>query len=458
MPTESEVPVAATDRRPEANRLRQLQSAAEASPQARALMNLQRLADARAPSVDGSAPVQARAREPVQRVYTGIKKLRIGVIHSSKSAGVTANALPAHTYVWILSNETVDKDTFPGIDARQKQATPDALVTANAGNVGTWLMQDENRSGGEVVARIFQSGPFQIPRRQKPTNRNELDFAFWRYAAFKSYIAWRNAVGAALGWPDPTSNMTLVETIDSDTTGISGATNEGRTEGEGQKKTVSADWLAEAGVYRWDWRDVAGHESMKGLFGDDTASRDAALQEFTQQYLEAEINARSSMATDMFNIYFPEPATRLSGAAVALLANSGFGSIAITKGDQIGHKRESIGLIAGLVHLDVLAGTNLSRAKTKLKFAPNYVATTGLGNRDGDFVRLFHEWYAKARTASGGFAKVNFLDLREAKNFDQSYLDPGQAARVNSWHTNTYDTMTQDAAKAGASFFHPKAN
>lgn len=451
--------VAAPDRRPEADRLRRLQTAADGAPQTRALQTVQRQAKRHGAPHQPASPVQAQAKSngPVQRKYTGRKKLRIGVIHSDSTAGVTAHSLPEHTYVWLLSNTIAPKDEFPDIDGGHKKTSPDALITANAENVRAPKWGDERRSNGDVVGAVFQSGPFKIPRQSATGrfDRNQLDYAFWRYAALKSYMAWQPTANRHQGWPDPLDSLTLIETIDSDTSGIYGETGAEPT--EATESTATDGWLAEAGVYRWDWRDVAGEESITRLFGEDTAKRDAALEEFSKQYLAAETAARQEKSGDMFNIYFPEPATRLSTRAMGLLSTSNFGSIAITKGQQIGHKRESIGLIAGLVYLADPTGGKLTREKKNLKFNPGFVVTTGLGNRSGHFKALFHHWYERAKTDGRDLQQVDIARLPNATDFDQSYLNSEMPTQVNGWHQRTYQEMLRNTDKAGEAFFHPKA-
>lgn len=394
-----------------------------------------------------------------QRVYDGVKKLKIGVIYAGETVGTYANELPAQTYVWILSNETVADNALDGqgVTKGNNKSTPRQIIAANADNVKNKKRMDEARSGGEVISRLFQSGPFQIPRMNKPENREQYDYSFWRFAAFECYRTWYNDVGQGLGWPNIGDAKTLVETIDSDVSGITGATDEGRIEG----KSIKTDWLAEAGVYQWDWADVKDNELIKARFTEDavlnSAARDEALAEFAKQYLAAEQGARSVNTGDIFRIYFPEPATRISPAGIGLLANSGFSDINITRGQQIGHKRESIGLIAALVFLDTAGDKGKAdRSKSKLKYNPAFVVKTGLGARKGEYIKVFLAWYGKAKEEAG-LKQVDFSQVESAKGFDQSYLNPKVPDDVQKWHGNSLNAMYDNGAKAGETFFNPKS-
>ena len=402
---------------------------------------------------------EANASPIAQRNYDGVKKLRIGVIYAGDTVGISANQLPAHTYVWILSNTAVADTALDGqgVTSGHNKSSPRQIIDANALNVRNRKMMDESRSGGEVVSALFQSGPFQIPRTHKPGNREQYDYSFWRFAAIECYRTWYNGVGSGLGWPDIAGGKTLVETIDSDVSGITGVTNEGRVEG----KSIKADWLAEAGVYQWDWADVKDNELIKAHFTAestlDTVAMDAALAEFAKQYLQAEKDAREAKAGEIFRIYFPEPATRISPDAINLLAGSPFSDISISRGQQIGHKRESIGLIAGLVFLDTGGDKNkASRSKSKLKFSSSFVVKTGLGDRKGAYVRMFLEWYGKAKEGEG-FKKLDFSLVESASGFDQSYLNPKVADDVLTWHNSSLDAMYEKGKKAGEIFFNPKS-
>ncbi len=397
----------------------------------------------------------------IQRAYTGVKKLRIGIISANTNIGVYANQLPLQTYVWILSNKPVDADALDnnGVTRGHNRATPKEIINANQANVINKILLDEARSNGEVVSRLFQSGAFEIPRSSTPTNRNEYDYSFLRLAALESYNLWHGAVGANLGWPAINSNKTLLETIDSDISGITGSTNEGRV--DESTDTIKTDWLAEAGVYQWDWTEIKDEASINNLFTTednlDTAERDKALKLFAKKYLEAEKIRRSSVSAEIFKIYFPEPATRISPAALTLLSNSAFTDIKITRGQQIGHKRESVGLIAGLVHLDTGGDkAKNGRSKSKLKFNPAYVVKTGLGNRKASYKSVFIQWYNAAKNDDDGYDNVNFSTLDRATAFDQSYINPATPGKVLKWHNDTLKSMQDDSPKAGEKFFHPK--
>lgn len=395
-----------------------------------------------------------------------LKRLRIGITGNTAPLGIYANALPYDTYVWIMTNQVgaanaLDANVTVGPNA----SSPGEIIAANATNVGQPLWRDESRSGGEVNARIFQSGPFIVPRQSPPNgDRNKVDYSFLRYAALQSYGRWHGTTGAALGWPALGVNTTLLETIDSDVSGITGT----RTESAhvethaNQQQTVKAGWLAEAGSYRWDWRELKDDDRIIARFTPvgqalDTAARDAALSAFSDAYTEAEIEARSAAArADILNIYFPEPATRLSGEAVTLLNHAQLSDMAVTRGSQIGHKRESVGMIAALVHLDKQTTRSESRSKAKLRFTPNFVVTTGLGLRKSAYVSLFLQWDALRNAIQGGPPQaVDISTLQAAKEFDQSYLNDGMAGQVFKWHIDTLSAMSESAKGAGPGFFHP---
>ncbi len=391
----------------------------------------------------------------VQR--NGVTYLRLGIISYNSDVPFYANELPHDMNVWILSNEPVgasDLDTA-GVTSGMEKSSPLQIVAANDANVKNRKRMDEARSGGKVTSRIFQSGPFQVPRQDRPKNRNEVDYSFLRYAAFESYKRWHASTGNALGWPSLTDPGTLVETIDSDVGGIKGSETDDVTQ------LMQTDWLAESGVYSWDWKEIQDLDTVKKLFTTkdklDAGARDQALKEFSTRYDQAEISARQAQSGDMFKIYFPEPATRLSASALTLLSMSGFGNLKVTRGTQVGYKRESIGLVAGLVHLDKKTTKNLSRSKSKLRFNAAHKVTTGLGKRKGAYASVFRSWYAKAAKDDGGFDQVDLSKLDAAKQFDQSYLNPGVPKQVSDWHNNTLAAMDKDDKNAAKYFFHPKS-
>lgn len=403
--------------------------------------------------------------QPYSVAQCKIDKLRIGIIGPGHQLDIYANTLPANTNVWILSNRAVDADALDnsGVTKGQNKSSPSQIINANTANVGARKRLDESRSGGVVSSRFFQSGEFLIPRQDKPSNRNEVDYSFLRYAAFESYKLWHASTGNALGWPSLTANTTLVESIDSDIGGITGSTNDSSQEmSQGNNKVLKTDWLAEAGSYIWDWTEVKDLDIVKNRFTPnggslDIPQRDQALKKFSEEYYQAELSEReTAKSSDIFRIYFPEPATRLSPSAFTLLGNSAFGNLKITRGTQLGHKRESIGLIAGLVFLDMKETKNTERSKSKLKFDSSYKVTTGLGERKGAYASVFLEWHSKAANVNGGSNDVSFTDLNATKEFDQSYLNPGVSANVLKWHNATLDSLEQEKEK-GASFFSPKA-
>lgn len=387
-----------------------------------------------------------------------IRTLRIGIVGDAQNLGIYAANLPAKTYVWIMSNKAVAQDALDasGVTPGHNESSPNQIVIANLPKISIPKFRDEASSGGAINRKIYHSSAFEIPRATAPTNRNEVDYSFLRYAALKSYGLWHGATGTNLGWPSMTDANTILETIDSDLGGITGSSRTSiPTDSMG---SISTGWLAEAGMYSWDWSEVKDHPNVVKKFNGtgvvDTAVRDAALSKFSEKYTEAEKIAREGVSSNMFNIYFPEPATRLSSDALVLLANSGFGAMAVTRGQQIGFKRESIGLIAGLVYLDELSSKNFSKSKSKLRFNPSYLVTTGLGKRKDAYVSVFNEWYL---AATPSLNDVDFGKLSTVAEFDQSYLKENVAQDVNKWHTASYDAMKlEKAGNVGKTFFHPK--
>ncbi len=231
-----------------------------------------------------------------------------------------------------------------------------------------------------------------------------------------------------------------------------------------KKDEIKTDWLAEAGVYSWDWKEVMDDNRVTERFtnatGFDAAKQNVAMQKFSEAYDKAEIDARvAEKSSDIFRIYFPEPATRISPAAINLLLNAGLGDLKITAGEQLGRKRESIGLIAALVYLDKKNNTNnqLSRSKAKLRLNTSYRVKTGLGKRKGEYISVFVEWLDRADQGNGAFKDIDIGTLNSAKAFDQSYLKPGTADDVLSWHNNTLSEMENSDASMKNTFFKPKA-
>lgn len=403
-------------------------------------------------------------------VADNINTLRIGIMGDAGNLGVNAANLPAKTYVWIMSNKAVSADALDskpgrkgvinsgvvGVTKGQNKSSPDEIIRANAPKVAVSKFYQEGNSGGPTDRAIYHSAAFEIPRQDPPSNRNEVDYSFLRYAALKSYELWHGVTGIGLNWPSLPAPTTLLETIDSDVGGMTGATRDSiSTDVDGN---ISSGWLAEAGMYAWDWSEVKDHERVVNKFNAsgnlDTGARDVALSTFSEKYTEAEKIAREGVSSNMFNIYFPEPATRLSSAALVLLANSGFGAMAVSRGQQLGFKRESIGLIAGLVYLDEISSKSFSKSRAKLRFNPSYVVTTGLGKRKDAYVSVFNEWYL---AATPSLAEVDFGRLSTVGEFDQSYLKENVAKDVNKWHTASYDAMKlEKAGNVGKTFFHPK--
>lgn len=387
-----------------------------------------------------------------------LKKLKIGIISATQTVSPYANELPSGTYAWILSNKAVAAGALAGVTAGHNRSSYNEIINANQANVANRIRADEARSGGEVVSRIFQSGAFEIPRQNAPNNRNEVDYSFLRFAAFESYKLWHAAVGNGLGWPSLTDSKTQTESIDSDVGGLTTKTDDVETDDNGNIKT---DWLAEAGVYSWDWTEVIGNDAIRLAFtamgAVDTAKRDKALKKFSDEYDKAEIAARTTAKNaDIFRIYFPEPATRISPSGLTLLDQSGFGDLSVTAGQQLGHKRESIGLIASLVYLNQQNGDNLPRSKAKLRFNTSYKVKTGLGARKADYASVFLEWYRAADDGHDGFNDVDISALDSARAFDQSYLNPDIPGNVQTWHNNTLERMTSTET-AGRHLLKPRS-
>ena len=61
--------------------------------------------------------------------------------------------------------------------------------------------------------------------------------------------------------------------------------------------------------------------------------------------------------------------------------------------------------------------------------------------------------YERKKKEDEGFNDIPFSGLNKAKEFDQSYLDPSQPGKVQSWHIKTLDSMQKTPSKAGKKFF-----
>ncbi len=384
-------------------------------------------------------------------------RLKLGISGASTSVGISADDLPNTTYVWILSNKKADADALDGngVTSGQNKSTPQEIIKANEVNVKTPIYYNVGgHRMGLHLKGIFQSGQFLVPRGGDQAG---IDYSFLRFAAIESYKLWYASEGKSKLWPDITSDGTMVETIDSD---FSGITTDTGTAANENKKT-DGSWLAEAGVYKWNWQDVKDNESVNAPFTNEgivnNIERDTALKQFAEVYFKAEVAKRDAASSDIFQIYFPEPATRLSSYAIDLLSGSGFQNMKITRGNQLGYGRESIGLIAGLAYLDQKSTQkDESRSKKKLKYNSGYVVPTDLGKRKASFISLFINWHNKIKLGSSRTDVAVFNDLSGIDSFDQSYLNPGLPNQIKTWHNNTLTEMKKKD-KDAQTFFHPKA-
>lgn len=407
--------------------------------------------------LDGSQKLSEGKNSGTGTAVVQLFRLKLGISGASTPLNIDPNELPPRTYVWILSNKKGDAAALDakGVTPGQNKSTPQQIIQSNFDSVSGAIYEKEGGyERGFPLKGIFQSGQFIVPRGG---DQSGIDYSFLRFAAIESYKLWFAAKGKSALWPDISSDGTMVETIDSDLSGI--------TADSGPAKNVNnkeeGSWLAEAGVYKWNWEEVKGDEGVNRRFttGDavDTSKRDEALKKFADSYFEIEVSKRNDAAGDILQIYFPEPATRLSSYAIDLLSQSGFQNMKVTRGSQLGFGRESIGLIAGLVHLDKKkTGKAESRSISKLKYNPGYVVPTDLGKRKGAFVSLFLNWCNQTHDGTVELDTGAFGTLPGLEQFDQSYLNPGVPAQIRGWHTKTLAEMDKPGKDAGA-FFHPES-
>jgi hypothetical protein len=384
-------------------------------------------------------------------------RLKIGISGDQNPLNIDPDQLPPLTYVWILSNSKDKPDSLDqsGVSPGHNKSSPDQIIAANANGVQTPIYTKVGGyQRGYPMKGIFQSGVFKVPRGGDTSG---IDYSFLRFAAIESYKLWFAAKGKSELWPDISSDGTHVETIDSDFSGIT--SDSGKALNENKKEEGS--WLAEAGVYKWDWRDVKDDGEVIKRFSKenilDSDKRDAALKKFADAYFEIEVSKRDEAAADILQIYFPEPATRLSSYAIDLISQSGFQNMKVTRGNQLGFGRESIGLIAGLVHLDKKkTGKAESRSIAKLKYNRSYVVPTDLGKRKGAFVTLFLNWCIQTQNGESELSASAFEGLSGISQFDQSYLNPGLPGQVKGWHLKTIGEMNKPGDAAANAFFHPE--
>lgn len=386
-----------------------------------------------------------------------LTKLKIGISGDSNPLNLNPEALPDFTYVWILSNKRGAADDLDnkGVVSGQNKSTPRQIIQANEQNISTPIYYKVGGyQKGYHMKGVFQSGQFIVPRGVDPKG---IDCSFLRFAALEAYKLWYANNGRWSSWPNISADETNVETIDSDFSGIT--TDSGKAEKENNKEEGS--WLAEAGVYKWNWQDIKDDEKINARFKTegnvDVPKRDQALKTFVDAYLAAEVSKRDEASGDILQIYFHEPATRLSSYAIELLSGSGFQDMKVTRGNQLDYGRESIGLIAGLVHLDKKkTGKDESRSVAKLKYNSGYVVPTDLGKRKGAFVSLFLSWCERTLNGANSNGTADFDGLGGVGEFDQSYLNPGLPNQVKGWHRTTLLEMDKPG-KAANAFFHPES-
>lgn len=389
-----------------------------------------------------------------------LAKLKIGISGDSNPVGINADTLPDFTYVWILSNKKGEQDELDkkGVVSGQNRSTPNQIVAANADAVSNPIYyQVAGYQRGYHMKGIFQSGQFIVPRGG---DQSGIDYSFLRFAAIEAYKLWYNQNGRWKQWPNISGDETNVETIDSDVSGIT--TDSGKALNENKK--TEGNWLAEAGVYKWNWQDVKGDDLINAKFKDGekikVQERDETLKKFVDAYFDAEVSKRDEASGDILQIYFPEPATRLSSYAIDLLSESGFQDMKITRGNQLGFGRESIGLIAGLIYLDQkkTKKDDENRSIGKLKYNSGFVVPTDLGKRKRAFVSLFLNWCIKTNNGLNAAGASDFDGLQGVSDFDQSYLNPGLPGQIKRWHRSTLDEMKKPVpGKDSEAFFHPKS-
>lgn len=380
------------------------------------------------------------------------KKLKIGISGNQTPIGISADLITKGTFVWILTNAKKEKGDLFGEENKSKmvKTTPTDIIDKNQTRVNAPIYAKQRGTKSGVSRGIFQSGIFYVPR-EGGAKAEGIDYSFLRFAALGAYQNWYKANGKQLGWPDALSGETLLETIDSDVSGITGDSSDELS------VTSGADWLVEAGVYRWDWNEIKDFEGVNSLFVEgeegvvDTNKRDATLKDFSDIYTQGEIEKRSVAASNIYNIYFPEPATRLSSDAVKLLGDAKLGEMEIIVGGALGKGRESIGLIAALVHLDGKG----DRSKKKLKFNPKFIVTTGLGIRKNAYASIFIGWYKAVISGKNKESVKVVEEVVGVKDFDQSYYKPGLPSQISKWHESTLSKMDKSKTGPGKSFFNP---
>ena len=374
-------------------------------------------------------------------------KLKIGISGNTAPLPITWQQLPPDTYVWILTNRKVDPDSpnVKGIQSGQDKATVQDIIDANTRSVNKPIWRSVKQSKWIELGGLYQSGIFEVPRRDPDTGH---DYSLLRYAAFESYRQWSRS-NRSRAWPDLDSGGVIVETIDSDVSGIT------QDSGGAPKENSGGGWLAQAGVYKWNLDAVKTDQRVVDAFnGQLPGALAQQVEQFGRVYTQAEIGKRSEAASaSILQIYFPEPATRLSSHALTLLGNAGFGGMKITKGDQLGFGRESIGMIAALLHLDRKNGKDY--ATSKLSFDASYIIETDLGIRKDAYVSLFLNWEQRVREGADANSVDVVSKLPGLEGFDQSYLKPGLPQQIQRWHYKALEEMSKPKANVAGTFFHP---
>jgi len=374
-------------------------------------------------------------------------KLKIGISGNTAPLPITWQQLPPNTYVWILTNRKVEADALDarGVQSGKDKATVQDIIDVNTDSVNTPILRSVQHSKGMEIGGLYQSGIFEVPRRDSGTGN---DYSLLRYAAFENYRRW-SRINRSKAWPDMDAGGVIVETIDSDVSGIT------QDSGGAPKENNGDGWLAQAGVYKWNLDAVKADQRVVNAFdGQVPGALARQVEQFGKVYTQAEIDKRSTAASaSILSIYFPEPATRLSSYALTLLGSAGFGGMKITRGDQLGFGRESIGMIAELLHLDRKSGRDY--ATSKLSFDASYIIETDLGIRKDAYVSLFLNWEQRVREGANATSVDVVGTLPGLEGFDQSYLKPGLPEQIQKWHYKALENMSKPKANVAGEFFHP---
>ncbi|MCD8265320.1 MAG: hypothetical protein LUD02_15140 [Tannerellaceae bacterium] len=274
-------------------------------------------------------------------------RIRIGIVGENNNlTDIPDEQLLDDVFIWILTNKIVKtSEFFPSnskkvakIRAGEIQVPKDEIIRENTERVLKNPIRFKNDS-----KHIFISNTFWVPRGEKENGdftHMGVDYSFLRYAALKLYEISQSQIK----FPPLLGGMP-VETIDSDLGGIAG-------ENIGELNNYNSKTLAYAGIYDWNSEEIKDDSRIQNLI-PKAVERHEALRQFSEKYLSEEINARGTAASShILNLYFPEPATRLTPTAITLLNGANFGSSTHYLNQPLGHARESIKLIAALAFLN----------------------------------------------------------------------------------------------------------